>query len=123
MKRAFSTFNLGILMLAFPKPKVTLVSWISYQTLPSLKSFWFFCLLAISLNAQNTAATWTGVVRTVAGEPVAGARVTVSSTVSSNQEKQQTAVTGTNGQFAIVGLASGTRTVIVQRTGEKRGTA
>jgi hypothetical protein len=100
-------------MLAFPKPKVTLVAWISYETLRSVERFWFFCLLAISLNAQNTAATWTGAVRTVAGAPVAGAKVTVSST----REKQKTAVTGANGQFAIAGLASGPRTVTVQLTG------
>ena len=65
----------------------------------------FFCLVAIAVpvNAQNTATAWTGVVRTAAGEPIAGAKVTVSST----QEKQQTAVTGITGQFAIADLASG----------------
>src|SRR3954470_3913649 len=101
-------------MLAFPKPNSTLISWIFHKTLHSMEKVSFFCLvvIAVPVNAQNTATAWTGVVRTAAGEPIAGAKVTVSST----QEKQQTAVTGSKGQFAIAGLASGPHTIIVKLT-------
>src|SRR4051812_16446594 len=101
-------------MLASPKPNNTLISWIFHKTLHSLEKVSFFCLvvIAVPVNAQNTATAWTGVVRTAAGEPIAGAKVTVSST----QEKQQTAVTGSKGQFAIAGLASGPHTIIVKLT-------
>src|ERR1700724_1966685 len=61
-------------------------------------------LLAIALKAQQSspsAQTWAGVVRTAAGEPVAGAKVTV---FKSGGKKNLTAVTGTDGKFAIADL-------------------
>ena len=74
-------------------------------------------MVAVSLSAQQNApstTTWTGVVRTTTGQPLVGARVTV----YSPYEKQQTAVTGANGQFGISSLASGPHTVIVQLSGQ-----
>src|SRR6195256_4299850 len=58
-------------------------------------------MVAVSLEAQQSspsAPAWTGVVRTAAGEPVAGAKVTV---YTSDAEENPTAVTGTDGRFAI----------------------
>src|SRR4030081_3656292 len=54
-------------------------------------------LVAIALQAQQSspsAQAWAGVVRTAAGEPVAGAKVTV---FTSGAKKNPTAVTGTDG--------------------------
>ena len=85
-----------------------------HKVLRSLERFVFWSLMgiAVPLNAQP-GTTWTGVVRTSAGQPTAGAKVTVSTI----QEKQQTAVTGTNGEFAIEGLAIGPHAVTVQMAG------
>src|ERR1700678_2437332 len=73
-------------------------------------------MVTVSLSAQQSApsaTTWTGVVRTAAGQTVAGAKVTVFTT----QEKQQTAVTVTDGQFAIEAVAEGPHTVTVELPG------
>jgi Carboxypeptidase regulatory-like domain len=80
------------------------------------------CLLlalmaAVSLEAQQSspsAPAWTGVVRTVAGEPVAGAKVTV---FTPGATKNLTAVTGTDGRFAIADLRLGPNRVSVQLPG------
>jgi len=65
---------------------------------------------AALLTAQQATTVWSGVVRSASGQSVAKAKVTVFTT----EGKQQTAVTGTGGQFAIKGLASGPHTVTVQ---------
>jgi len=73
-------------------------------------------MVTVSLSAQqsaSSAATWTGVVRTAAGQTVAGTKVTVFTT----QEKQQTAVTVTDGKFAIEAVAEGPHTVTVELPG------
>jgi hypothetical protein len=73
-------------------------------------------MVTVSLSAQQSApsaTTWTGVVRTAAGQTVAGAKVTVFTT----QEKQQTAVTVTDGKFAIEAVAEGPHTVTVELPG------
>ncbi len=70
---------------------------------------------AAPLAAQQAATIWSGVVRSATGQPVAGASVMVSTTPG----KQQTAVTGIRGQFAIKGLASGPHTVAVQLPGRR----
>src|SRR4029077_1128853 len=64
-------------------------------------------MLAVSLEAQQSspsAPAWTGVVRTAAGEPVAGAKVTL---FAPGAKKNLTAVTGTDGRFAIVDIRPG----------------
>src|SRR5580700_10233812 len=60
-------------------------------------------MVAISLEAQQSVPSpaWAGVVRTAAGEPVAGAKVTV---FTPGAKKNLTAVTGTDGKFAIADL-------------------
>src|SRR6202166_1553508 len=74
-------------------------------------------MVAVSLEAQQSspsAPAWTGVVRTAAGEPVAGAKVTV---FTPGAKKNLTAVTGTDGSFAIADLRFGPNRVSVQLPG------
>ncbi len=74
-------------------------------------------MVAVSLKAQQSAPlaqAWTGVVRTAAGEPVAGAKVTV---YPPTGNENLTAVTGTDGRFAIADIRSGPHTVSVQLPG------
>ncbi|MGB2606384.1 MAG: carboxypeptidase-like regulatory domain-containing protein, partial [Candidatus Sulfotelmatobacter sp.] len=74
-------------------------------------------LLAIALQAQQSspsAPAWSGIVRTSAGEPVAGAKVTV---FTPGAKKNLTAVTGTDGGFAIAHLRLGPNRVSVQLPG------
>src|SRR3984957_3112138 len=70
-------------------------------------------MAAMPLSAQRAATTWTGVVRTGAGQPVPGAKVTLFTT-----EKQQTAITGGDGQFSIEDVAQGPHAVAVQLSGQ-----
>jgi len=73
-------------------------------------------MVTVSLSAQQSApsaTTWTGVVRTAAGQTVAGAKVTVITT----QGKQQTAVTVADGNFVIEAVAEGPHTVTVELPG------
>src|SRR5271155_2293736 len=80
------------------------------------------CLLlglmaAVSLEAQQSspsAAAWTGVVRAAASGPVAGAKVTV---YAPTAKEKLTAVTGTDGRFAIADIRLGPHTVSVQLPG------
>ena len=74
-------------------------------------------MVAVSLEAQQSspsAPAWTGVVRTAAGEPVAGAKVTV---YPPTAKEKLTAVTGTDGRFAIAILRLGPNRVSVQLPG------
>src|SRR5580700_8449285 len=74
-------------------------------------------LVASALKAQQSspsAQAWAGVVRTAAGEPVAGAKVTV---FTHGAKKNLTAVTGTDGRFAIADLRLGPNRVSVQMPG------
>ncbi len=74
-------------------------------------------MVAISLEAQQSspsAPAWTGVVRTAAGEPVAGAKVTVYTPAA---KENLTAVTGTDGRFAIADIRLGPHSVSVQLPG------
>src|ERR1700689_5737804 len=79
----------------------------------------FGLLMAIALKAQQSspsAPAWAGVVRTAAGEPVAGAKVTV---FTSGAKKNPTAVTGTDGKFAIADLRLGPYRVSVKMPGRR----
>src|ERR1700739_4741869 len=74
-------------------------------------------MVAVSLEAQQSspsAPAWTGVVRTAAGEPVAGAKVTVYTAAA---KEKMTAVTGRDGRFVITDLQPGSHTVSVQLPG------
>ena len=74
-------------------------------------------MVAASLKAQQNAPSspaWTGVVRTAAGEPVAGAKVTV---YTPTAKENPTAVTGTDGRFAIADIRLGLNNVSVQLPG------
>jgi hypothetical protein len=74
-------------------------------------------MVAVSLEAQQSsppAPGWTGVVRTTAGEPVAGAKVTVYTAAA---KEKMAAVTGTDGKFAIADIRLGPQTVSVQLPG------
>ena len=74
-------------------------------------------MVPVSLKAQQSAPSppaWTGVVRTAAGEPLAGAKVTV---FTPGAKKNPTAVTGIDGTFAIAGLRRGLNHVSVQVPG------
>jgi len=86
------------------------------KVLRSAEKLAFCSLLAIAvpLNAQQAATTtWTGEVRTAAGQAVPGAKVTVSTT-----GKKQTAITGSDGKFSIESVAQEPHTVTVQLTGQ-----
>ena len=74
-------------------------------------------MVAVSLNAQQSAPstpTWAGVVRTAAGEPVAGAKITVYTPAAKGN---LTAVTGIDGRFAIADIRLGPHKVSVQLPG------
>ncbi len=74
-------------------------------------------MVAISLEAQQSVPSvpaWTGIVRTAAGEPAAGAKVTV---YAPGAKKNPTAVTGTDGRFAIADIRFGSHKVSVQLPG------
>ena len=67
-------------------------------------------LLPSQLCSQQSAepTSWSGTVRTEAGQPIAGATVTLSG------EPQHSAVTASDGRFTITGIAQGAHTVTVQ---------
>src|SRR6202011_1279494 len=76
-------------------------------------------MVAISLEAQQSVPSspaWTGVVSTAAGKPVAGAEVTVYTPAA---KENLTAVTGTDGKFAIADLRLGPHNVSVQPPGRR----
>ncbi|PYY15001.1 MAG: hypothetical protein DMG61_08225, partial [Acidobacteria bacterium] len=90
------------------------MAWTFKKVFRSVERFVFCSLIAIAvaLNAQQAATTtWTGVVRTAAGQAVPGAKVTVST-----MGKKQTAVTGSDGKFLIESVAQEPHTVTVQLT-------
>ena len=86
-----------------------------HKILRLLEGLLLVLVSAAPLTAQQAATVWSGVVRSAIGQPVAGASVMVSTTPG----KHQTAVTGTRGQFAIKGLASGPHAVTVQLPGRR----
>src|SRR6202030_3550721 len=71
-------------------------------------------MVAVSVEAQQRVPSWpawAGVVRTAAGELVAGAKVTVYTAAA---KEKITAVTGTDGRFAISDLRLGPNRVSAQ---------
>jgi len=71
-------------------------------------------MVAVLLDAQQSSPSvpaWTGVLYTAAGEPVAGATVTVSAVAA---KEKMTALTASDGRFAIANLRLGPHTVTVQ---------
>ncbi len=76
-------------------------------------------MVAVSLEAQQSVPSpqaWAGIVRTAAGEPVAGAKVTVYTPAA---KENLTAVTGTDGRFAIADIRLGPHQVSVQLPGRR----
>src|ERR1700719_1429111 len=76
-------------------------------------------MVAVSLEAQQSspsAQAWAGVVRTAAGEPVAGAKITV---FTPGAKKNLTAVTGTDGRFAIADIRLGPNRASVPLPGRR----
>jgi hypothetical protein len=74
-------------------------------------------MVAVSLEAQQSspsAPAWAGVVRTAAGEPVAGAKVAV---YTAGAKEKMTAVTGSDGRFVIADIRPGPNRVSVQLPG------
>src|SRR5258708_35293637 len=86
-----------------------------HKTFRLIANYLLFGLMAaIALKAQQSspsAPAWAGAVRTAAGEPVAGAKGTV---FTPGAKKNLTAVTGTDGRFAIADLRLGPNRVSVQ---------
>ena len=80
----------------------------------------FLGLLALPLSAQQPASlrvTWTGVVRTTAGQPIAGAKVSVVSPAP--RANPVSALTGSGGRFAIADIAPGPYLLTVQLHGRR----
>ncbi|HEV2327028.1 MAG TPA: TonB-dependent receptor [Terracidiphilus sp.] len=72
-------------------------------------------IAALRLGAQPLPVpnpSWSGVVRSSAGEPVAGATVTFLGPQPRHQ--QHTAITGTDGHFAMIGISAGRYSVTVK---------
>jgi hypothetical protein len=81
-------------------------------------SFLLGLTVALPLNAQQSAPSataWSAIVLTAAGQPVAGAKVTVFTPTA--RENQRTAVTGNDGKVAIATVAQGSHNVTVQLPG------
>src|SRR5262252_6148842 len=95
------------------------MTWTSHKILSLIGECTFLGLLAvIPLRAQQGVpprAAWIGVVRTAASQPVSGAKVVVSATTT--REEQHAVVTGSDGQFAIEGIAHKPYTVTVELPG------
>ena len=105
-------------MHPFRYPKEQVIARTLHKTLRRMQNCLLFGLMAaISLAAQQSTplvTTWAGAVLTAAGEPVAGAKLTV---FTSGAKENQTAVTGTDGRFAIADIRLGPHNVSVQLPG------
>src|SRR5271163_5108703 len=105
-------------MHEFQYAKEHIIARTFHKTFRLIKKYLLFGLMvAVSLQAQQSspsAPAWAGVVRTAAGEPVAGAKVTV---FTPGAKKNLTAVTGTDGRFAIADLLLGPYSVSVEFPG------
>src|SRR6201993_3184948 len=115
---AFRFHSRKFVMYEFRYPKEHAIARTFHKALRLIKRCLLLGLMvAVSLEAQQSspsAPPWTGLVRTAAGEPVAGANVTVFSAVA---KERMTAVAGSDGRFAIVDIRPGPHTVTVQLPG------
>lgn len=82
------------------------------------RSLVLVAVVGVSLNAQQNARSpsdLTGVLRTTAGQQVAGAKVVV--TAATSAEQSHSAVTGIDGKFAVKGVTTGPHNFTVQLPG------
>ena len=86
----------------------------SFHNVFRLEKLLLVIVVAVPLFAQHQAG-WSGIVRTVAGQPIAGARVTVLGTA---EDQPRISVSGNDGRFTITGVAPGPHRVTVQLPGQ-----
>src|SRR5258707_8277519 len=117
---AFRLHSRKFFMHEFHYAKEHLIARTFHKAFRLIEKYLLFGLMvAVALKAQQSspsAQAWAGVVRTAAGEPVAGAKVTV---FTSGAKKNPTAVTGTDGRFAIADIRLGPHNVSVQLPGRR----
>src|ERR1700684_3262830 len=117
---AFRLHSRKFVMYEFRYAKEHVIARTFHKAFRLIEKYLLFGLMvAIALKAQQSspsAPAWTGVVRTAAGEPVAGAKVTV---FTPGAKKNLTAVTGTDGRFAIADIRLGPHNVSVQLPGRR----
>src|SRR5271168_379673 len=105
-------------MHEFQYAKEHIIARTFHKTFRLIKKYLLFGLMvAVTLKAQqssSSAPAWAGVVRTAAGEPVGGAKVTG---FTPGAKKSLSAVTGTDGRFAIADIRLGPHNVSVQLPG------
>src|SRR5450432_66995 len=115
---AFRLHSRKLVMYEFRYAKELAITRTFHKAFRLLERFLLLGLMvAVSLEAQQSspsAPAWTGVVRTAAGEPVAGAKVTV---YTAHAKEKMTAVTGSDGRFAIADIRPGPHTVSAQLPG------
>src|SRR5882724_7074933 len=115
---AFRLHSRKFVMNEFRYAKEHAIARTSHKAFRLIEKYLLFGLMvAIALKAQQSspsAPAWAGTVRTAAGEPVAGAKVTV---FTPGAKENLTAVTGTDGRFAIADLRLGPNRVSVQLPG------
>jgi Carboxypeptidase regulatory-like domain len=105
-------------MYEFRHAKERAIARTSHKAFRLIEKYLLFGLMvAIALKAQQSspfAPAWAGAVRTATGEPVGGAKVTVYTPAA---KAKLTAVTGTDGRFAIANIRPGPHNVSVQLPG------
>src|ERR1700739_404924 len=115
---AFRLHSRKFVMHEFRYPKEHAIARTFHKAFRLIGKYLLFGLMVASaLKAQQSspsAPVWAGAVRTAAGEPVAGAKLTLFTPAA---KKNRTAVTGPAGRFAIADLPLGPNRVSVQLPG------